>query len=113
MSLVHSVFFWAQRVGRWILARRVGAYLLLAAAVVAGFNAVEGVTQANCRSVNETNATVRFILDSGLRLRSPSAPPISPDVRQAYVEAYRRLPHTNCGTRAKTYFDPPFPTSAP
>lgn len=61
-----------------------------------------------CEATNGTNGTVRFILDSGLRLRSP-ANPVSPELRQAYLDAYARLPHTDCATGAKTYFDPPFP----
>lgn len=65
-----------------------------------------------CEATNGTNGTVRFILDSGLRLRSP-ANPVSPELRQAYLDAYARLPHTDCATGAKTYFDPPFPKETP
>ncbi len=93
----------------WRRLRGVGAYLALAVAVVVSVHSVEGLARANCRAVNESNATIRFILDSGLRLRSPSAPPLSPEVRQLYVDVYRRVPHTDCGSREKTYFDPPFP----
>jgi hypothetical protein len=62
-----------------------------------------------CESDNGIAGTVRFILDAGLRLRSPDNP-ISPALRQAYIDAYRRLPLTDCDTGAKTYFDPPFPS---
>lgn len=65
--------------------------------------------RALCEAVNGTNATVRFILDAGLRLRAPDNP-ISPALRQAYIDAYRQLPLTDCATGAKTYFDPPFPS---
>jgi hypothetical protein len=61
-----------------------------------------------CEGINATNGTVRFILDAGLRLRSPDNP-IGDGLRAAYVDAYRRLPRTDCDTGAKTFFDPPFP----
>jgi hypothetical protein len=61
-----------------------------------------------CEATNGTNGTVRFILGAGLRLRSPDNP-ISPELRQAYIEAYRQLPLTDCATGEKTYYDPPFP----
>ena len=60
-----------------------------------------------CEQGNDTNATVRFILDAGLRLRAPDNP-ISPELRQAYIDAYARLSHTDCATGAKTVFAPPF-----
>jgi hypothetical protein len=61
-----------------------------------------------CQGLNAANETIRFVLDAGLRLRSPDNP-IGDGLRAAYVDAYRRLPHTNCDTGAKTFFDPPFP----
>lgn len=64
-----------------------------------------------CEGINGTNSTIRFILDAGLRLRSPDNP-ISPALRQAYIDAYKRLPLTDCETGAKTVFDPPFPPSS-
>lgn len=60
-----------------------------------------------CEATNGTNSTVRFILGAGLRVRAPDNP-ISPELRQAYIDAYQRMPHTDCATGAKTYFDPPF-----
>ena len=60
-----------------------------------------------CQATNGTNGTVRFILDAGLRLRSPDNP-ISPELRQAYIDAYSRLPHIDCATGARTDFAPPF-----
>ena len=60
-----------------------------------------------CEATNGTNGTVRFILDAGLRLRAPDNP-ISPELRQAYIDAYRRLPYINCATGARTDFAPPF-----
>ncbi len=63
-----------------------------------------------CEGTNDTNATVRFVLDGSFRNRSPDAPPISDAVRRLTVDTYRRLPSTDCQTGAKTYFDPPFPT---
>lgn len=69
----------------------------------------EALTRAQCEGLNGSNSTIRFILDAGLRLRSPDNP-ISDGLRAAYTEAYRRLPLTDCITGAKTYFDPPFPS---
>lgn len=63
--------------------------------------------RALCEQGNDTNATVRFILDAGLRLRAPDNP-ISPELREAYIDAYSRLSHTDCATGAKRTFAPPF-----
>ncbi len=106
MRAVHQVRATGRRVFRRL--RGVGAYLVLAVAVVVGINSVEDLARANCRSVNQSNETIRFILDSGLRLRSPTNP-LSPQLRQLYVDVYRRVPDTDCSTGKKTYFDPPFP----
>jgi hypothetical protein len=70
----------------------------------------EQLGRSHCEGINETNATVRFILDAGLRLRSASNP-LSPELRAAYVEAYKRLPLTDCATGVRTFFDPPFPSA--
>lgn len=69
---------------------------------------IEQLTLDQCEGINGTNATVRFVLGAGLRLRSPDNP-VSPELREAYEDAYRRLPHTDCTTGAETYSDPPFP----
>lgn len=73
-------------------------------------DSIEQLGAAQCEGINETNATVRFILDAGLRLRSASNP-LSPELRAAYVEAYKRLPLTDCATGVRTFFDPPFPSA--
>jgi hypothetical protein len=62
-----------------------------------------------CTGLNEANGSVRFILDGTLRNRQPDAPAIRPDLRQLYIDAYRRLSERNCETGEKTYYDPPFP----
>ncbi len=64
-----------------------------------------------CEGINETNATVRFVLDGSIRNRPPDAPPISDGSRRLTIDTYRRLPQTNCETGEKTYYDPPFPPS--
>jgi hypothetical protein len=68
-----------------------------------------------CEGLNRTNETIRFVLDGSLRNR-PADPPLSEASRRLTIDTYRRLPHTDCDTGAKTYFDPPFPpttTGAP
>ncbi len=82
----------------------------------ARLDAVEDLADANrqlgveqCQGINGINATVRFVLDSGLRNRPPGSPAITDATRRLYVDTYRRLPATDCVTGAKTYFDPPFP----
>ncbi len=62
-----------------------------------------------CAGMNEANGSVRFILDGTLRNRAPDAPAIRPELRQLYIDAYRRLPERNCETGEKTFYDPPFP----
>lgn len=62
-----------------------------------------------CSGLNEANGSVRFILDTALRLRPPDAPPIRDPQRQAYIDAYHQLPERNCATGEKTFYDPPFP----
>ncbi len=70
--------------------------------------ATRDLATENCTGLNEANGSVRFILDSGLRLRSPTNP-LSDQLRQAYIDAYRQLPERNCETGEKTFYDPPFP----
>ncbi len=75
---------------------------------LADANAAQDVEQ--CEGINNVNATVRFVLDGSLRNRSPDAPPISDATRRLTVDTYRRLPHTDCASGERTYFDPPFPS---
>jgi hypothetical protein len=121
MSTLHNTL---HRLGAWAYRRRL---TILAGAVVFGFAAalfvpifrlyderqertaqIEGLARENCEGINETNATVRFVLDGSIRNR-PAGAPISDAARQLTIDTYRRLPQTDCTTGAKTYFDPPFP----
>ncbi len=70
---------------------------------------VEALARQNCEGINETNATVRFVLDGSIRNRSADAPPISDASRRLTIDTYRRLPSTDCETGEKTFYDPPFP----
>lgn len=76
-----------RRLRAWVgRLRGVGAYLVLAVAVVAGIHSVEDLARANCRSINASNETIRFLLDSSLRLRPPSAAPLSAEARQVTID---------------------------
>ena len=71
---------------------------------------IEALARSNCEGINQTNETVRFILDGALRNRPLDAPPIPESRRRLYVDTYRRLPHTDCTTGVRTDFAPPFPS---
>ncbi len=63
-----------------------------------------------CEGLNESNGTLRFLLDGSIRGRTATSAPLSDAQRQLTIEIYRRLPSTDCETGEKTYYDPPFPS---
>jgi hypothetical protein len=129
MSTLHNTL---QRLGAWAYRRRLTIFagvavvwrggMFFASSVrlyeerQARLDDIEALTAENdrqnieqCEGLNGSNQTLRELLDASIRRRPAES--FSAEDRRLAVDTYRRLPHTDCTTGEKHYFDPPFPPS--